>query len=110
MRPEAVPRLQIWLRASAAQSIRTHTRLRSMILRREIAILGVGCLFTLCAWSAHDQGAAEPLPRRGWLGAALDAAEGGVRVRELLPGSSAEEGGLQRGDLISKVGGKPVDG
>lgn len=50
----------------------------------------------------------DPLPRRGGLGAALEPAERGVRLRTLLPGSSAEQAGLQVGDLLTAINDAPV--
>jgi dienelactone hydrolase len=54
-------------------------------------------------------GADEGLSRRGRLGAALGPAEGGVGIREVLPKSSAEAGGLKAGDVIRAIDGKPTD-
>jgi alpha-beta hydrolase superfamily lysophospholipase len=50
----------------------------------------------------------DPLPRRGWLGAALAAGEGGVSVQQVFPGSTAEAGGLKAGDRIARVQGQDV--
>jgi pimeloyl-ACP methyl ester carboxylesterase len=55
-------------------------------------------------------GADDPLPRRAWLGAALEPADGGVRVREVLPGSSAEAAELKPGDVIKSIDGQAVEG
>jgi pimeloyl-ACP methyl ester carboxylesterase len=48
----------------------------------------------------------DALPRRAWLGAALEEAEGGVRVREVMAGSSAEAAGLAAGDVIRALDGE----
>lgn len=52
----------------------------------------------------------KPLPRRAWLGAALEAVPGGggVRVRDVFAGSSAETGGLKPNDVLKTFDGKPV--
>ncbi len=60
--------------------------------------------------AAGVAGADEALGRRGRLGAALAPADGGgVRIQEVLPGSSAEAGGLKAGDVIRAIGGKPTE-
>lgn len=48
------------------------------------------------------------LPRRAWFGAQLEPAEGGVRVRAVLPDTSAEAAGFQPGDVITALNGEPV--
>lgn len=48
------------------------------------------------------------LPRRAWLGAALEAADGGVRVREVMSGSSAESAGIAPGDVIKQIASTPT--
>ncbi len=52
----------------------------------------------------------EALGRRGRLGAALAPADGvGVRIQEVLPGSSAEVGGLKAGDVVRAIDGRPTE-
>jgi pimeloyl-ACP methyl ester carboxylesterase len=46
----------------------------------------------------------DTLPRRAALGAALEPATDGVRIREVFAGSSAEAAGLRAGDLIEQLG------
>ncbi len=48
------------------------------------------------------------LPRRAWLGASLEAVDGGIRVRDVFPRSSAEAGGLKRGDVLKARDGNPI--
>lgn len=45
---------------------------------------------------------------RGFLGLELIAAEGGVRVGRVLPGSPASKAGVVEGDRLLRVGGRPV--
>jgi hypothetical protein len=47
---------------------------------------------------------------RGWsdLGAAVDAADGGLRISSVRPGSLADRLGLQPGDLLVVLAGAPV--
>ncbi|MBI2896069.1 MAG: redoxin domain-containing protein [Deltaproteobacteria bacterium] len=47
-------------------------------------------------------------PGRPWLGVAMDETPAGVVIRDVIPGSPAEAGGLMDGDLIDGVGGQPV--
>ncbi len=59
--------------------------------------------------------------RRGWLGVMIqevtpelagqfEAPEGAVLISQVLDGSPAEDGGLQRGDIVLELEGDPVDG
>src|SRR5690242_12859059 len=56
----------------------------------------------------------DPLPRRGYLGVAMDtkgaAAERGVHLQTIQPGSSAEAAGLQPQDVLLQLNGKPLEG
>ncbi len=60
------------------------------------------------AWGATD----EPLPRRGFLGAALDAAAGdaGIVVREVFPSTPAAAAGLRSDDVLTQLSGSPIVG
>jgi pimeloyl-ACP methyl ester carboxylesterase len=70
--------------------------------------------------SALADQAAGPLPRKAMLGAALgplkaelrskmkSPADGGVAIITVLPGTSAEAAGLNAGDVIRTIDGKPV--
>lgn len=70
----------------------------------------MGWAAALVAVGAGAAGADDALPRRGRLGAALAPGEGGVRIQEVLPKSSAEAGGLKAGDVIRAIGGTPTGG
>ncbi len=54
--------------------------------------------------------AASPAPQQGrpQLGVMIEAAQNGVRVSEVLPNSSASEGGLEAGDVVSAIDDKTV--
>ncbi len=41
----------------------------------------------------------------GWMGIAMDRADGGIRVKRVVRGSPAQKGGLREGDLIEAVNG-----
>lgn len=60
--------------------------------------------------SGSAWGGGEPLSRRAWLGAALEAADGGVRVKGVMAGGSAEAAGLTVGDVITSVNGEAIEG
>ena len=49
-----------------------------------------------------------PLPR-AFLGIALEDAENGVTIRNVVPGSPAQEAGLESGDVVTAVNGEPVE-
>ncbi|HVR85390.1 MAG TPA: PDZ domain-containing protein, partial [Planctomycetota bacterium] len=65
---------------------------------------------------------AQPKPSRPWLGiqpedlpdelrAQLDLAEGeGLLVTQVMPGSPAEQAGLKKNDILTKIDGKAVKG
>ncbi len=67
-------------------------------------------LLSLSAYAANEN----TLPRRGYLGVAMDtkgaAAERGVLLQEIVPGSSAEAAGLLPQDLLTRLNGQPVEG
>ena len=45
-------------------------------------------------------------PSAPWMGVFLgDAVDGGVQIVALVPGGPAQAGGLQRGDVLVRVGG-----
>ena len=46
---------------------------------------------------------------RGWLGIRMRQVREGIHVREVVPSSPAQRGGLQRGDIIRKYKGKEVN-
>lgn len=48
------------------------------------------------------------LPRAAWLGAALQADQGGVLVSQVVPGSTSEALGLRTGDLLLSINGTAV--
>jgi PDZ domain-containing secreted protein len=54
--------------------------------------------------------AASPAPQKGrpQLGVMIEAAQNGVKVSEVLPNSSASEGGLEAGDVITSIDEKTV--
>lgn len=49
-------------------------------------------------------------PQRPWLGVYTEQQAGQVVVSRVLPGSPAERCGLQRGDVILGIGGRPIGG
>jgi len=51
----------------------------------------------------------EPQPDKAWLGVLLDAGDGGIIVRGVATDSPAAQAGLQAGDLVTAVDGRPVD-
>lgn len=58
------------------------------------------CALGACATVA-ERNLGEPLPRRAVLGAVLETPpDGGVAIREVFPGLSAEASGLQPGDRL----------
>jgi pimeloyl-ACP methyl ester carboxylesterase len=77
--------------------------------------LGLLAALALLATAPTRADEPEPLPRRGWLGVMLEpvtpaSQDGttpaqGVKVRGVLPGGSAEAGGLKAGDVIRTVEG-----
>lgn len=84
---------------------------------RAVAALAVFMLLSVFAWVSH----AAPLERRAVLGAALSTnipddvrkAQGvpagqGVLIVNVIPGLSAEAGGLKAGDIILSLSGKAV--
>jgi thiol-disulfide isomerase/thioredoxin len=64
------------------------------------------CLAALCATSATAQGLFEQA--KPWLGVAIDPGKTGVLVKDVIPGTPAEEYGLKAGDEIVAVEGKAV--
>ncbi len=71
-------------------------------------ILGISLAAALPQLSASASPIDDPLPRRAWLGTALEVVEGGARIREIMPGSSAEGSKLNAGDVLTKLGDLPV--
>lgn len=49
------------------------------------------------------------MPVPGWLGIRFGAAERGVGIGEVVPGSPAAEAGLRAGDVVRTLDGEPVD-
>lgn len=49
-----------------------------------------------------------PAPSSAYLGVALDPAEGGAKVSQVLPATGAEKAGLKVNDIIVSLEGKPV--
>jgi pimeloyl-ACP methyl ester carboxylesterase len=70
-------------------------------------ILAAGC-FALVSFGAAS--AQEVLPRRATLGAAVNTVEGGVQITRVVPGSAAAAAGLAEGDIITRIGDRPVVG
>jgi serine protease Do len=52
--------------------------------------------------------AVTPNPRAGYLGVALDAGDGGVRVMQVMPNTPASKAGFKVNDLILTLAGKAV--
>jgi len=75
-------------------------------------VLFVALLLTvsMAAQAANE----ESLPRRGFLGVALDtegvAAERGVRISEVFPDSSAQAAGLLPEDVLLRLNNQPLEG
>ena len=68
---------------------------------RALSMIGISLLLAAQAWSATE----DPLPRRGYFGAVLDAdSEQGVRVRSVLPDSPAATSGLRAEDVVTHWG------
>lgn len=94
------------------------TRRYRVIHRRLLAVIGLGLL---CGNLVPlEEARAEPLKRRGLVGVALSPLteevgerrkseeKRGMLIVSVMPDSAAVEAGLQDGDLIVKIGGKPV--
>lgn len=52
--------------------------------------------------------AREELPAAGLMGVILESGEAGVAVKRLSPGSGAEAAGMQEGDIIVTIDGRPI--
>src|SRR3712207_5400742 len=69
------------------------------------------CSLALAALATFQSSATagpEELKRKPFLGAQLAPADDGVAVRAVVPGSTAEEVGLEAGDVIRAVDGSKV--
>lgn len=90
----------------------------SQIRRTTVALIALIALMVIPAsvWAQHappdlDDPAALPgliaKPLIG-IGAVIGKVDGRVKVKEVLPGSPAEQAGLYAGDIITEVDGVPV--
>ena len=71
------------------------------------SLLAVLCVAVAQSGSSLPSG--DPLPRRGWFGVALGANEtGNVIVTSVQPGTTAEEMGMERNDVVRSVDGRPI--
>jgi pimeloyl-ACP methyl ester carboxylesterase len=88
-------------------------------MRDRLGLAAVALALLLTAGAAR--GADDDLKRGAFLGAAFGppaaedraragVAAGGAVIKQVLPGSTAEAAGLQAGDVITAIGGRPVDG
>lgn len=72
------------------------------------ALLPMLALF-VCVSAAPAQETRDPnLPRRAFLGAALEPDDAGARVLRVIEGSSAAAIGLEPGDVITALGDQPI--
>jgi hypothetical protein len=117
-RPSAVDRLRAWLRATR-QLLRRRPRRRSAGTRRARAAVLVGLLLLVIGGAAYaitsafiGTGAGNQAMASGyqpWLGVDMyNSPFGGPIVVAVVPGSPAQVGGVQPGDVISQVDGQSV--
>ncbi len=117
-RPSAVDRLRAWLRATR-QRLRRRPRRRSGGTRRARAAVLVGLLVLVIGGAAYaitsaliGTGAGNQTVASGyqpWLGVDMyNSPFGGPIVVGVVPGSPAQAGGVQPGDVISQVDGQSV--
>lgn len=66
-------------------------------------------LSTLAALALAAVTLAQPLPRRPWLGVGSTPVEKGLKLLQVVPGSSADQAGLKVDDVIVSVNGKSID-
>jgi S1-C subfamily serine protease len=81
--------------------------IRPMTKRISVKIAAMLALALVVALAASSIAAQEASPRP-FLGVAVEAADGGVRVVQLVPGGAAAAAGLARGDIIVSLNGNAV--
>jgi inositol-phosphate transport system permease protein len=87
----------------AARAVRQRSFLMALLIAWLIALLGYGLLIGFQAYT--QSGVFRQAPT---LGFTMRTAEGGIEVVSVEPGSSAEEAGLQAGDLITALRRDPL--
>ncbi len=76
---------------------------RNIVFRSIITIMAVAVALTAWGFAAAQDEGTPP-----FLGIGLQAADNGIQVKEITPGSPAEEAGLVVGDIITQIDGKDV--
>ncbi len=76
-----------------------------MYFRKGLAIFATGLVAGLLAWQAWDEHRAAQ--RR--VGAVFERVDGGMEVLEVEPGRAVDRAGIEAGDVVVALGGRPVD-
>jgi PDZ domain len=106
--PSVVARLRAWLRALRR---RLRLRPRVAILVGLLALIGAGAAYAVTSAVSGSGGNSQTVASgyQPWLGIDLyNSPFGGPIVVAVAPGSPAQVAGLQPGDVISQVNGRPV--
>lgn len=74
-----------------------------IVSRSVIAVMVLAVALTAWGFAAAQDDSAPP-----FLGIGLQAVDNGIQIQEIVPGSPAEQAGLQIGDIITQINGKDV--